>query len=107
MISLENGADGFMFSVSENNSFHTANNWREENVVKGLRLYAITTAMRPKYARLIGQTGMSRKPPESFARQMITSGNVECMISCLKGDILNGCLRLNVERASCAMKFPR
>lgn len=82
MISLENGADGFMFSVSENTlSMLRIIHKREKS--GRLRLYAIIPSAY-EYVRLSGQTGTSGLA-KKFAKQMVTSGNVSAIISCLRG----------------------
>jgi hypothetical protein len=82
MISLENGADGFMFSVSEN-TLSMLRIIHKSRKSGHLRLYAITPSAY-EYVRLSGQTGISGLA-KRFAKQMITSGNVSAIISCLRG----------------------
>ena len=82
MISLENGADGFMFSVSET-TLSILRIIHKKGKSGHLRLYAITPSAY-EYVRLSGQTGISGLA-KKLAKQMITSGNVSAVISCLKG----------------------
>jgi hypothetical protein len=80
--SLKNGADGFMFSVTEKTLFVLKMiSRRIQN--RHLRLYAIIPAAY-EYVRLAGQKGMSGLA-KNFAKQILTSGNTSAVISCLRG----------------------
>jgi len=86
MISLENGADGFMFSVSET-TLSILRILGEKDVANGLRLYAITPAAA-EIARLMGSEGGMEETAKRFARQMVTLGNFGAAFKGLKGAIL-------------------
>lgn len=85
-ISVENGADGFMFSVSET-TLSILRILGEEDVANGLRLYAITPAAA-EIARLMGSMGGMEETAKSLARQMIASGNFRAAFKGLKGALL-------------------
>lgn len=85
MTSLENGADGFMFSVSELtlSILKTIRKMRVGD--KRLRLYAIVPYMF-EYVRLaaqIGVPGLTKK----FAKQIVVSRNLKAIATGLKGVI--------------------
>lgn len=82
MLSLENGADGFMFSVSETTLSILKiidTKWKNNHI----SLHAITPNAYQS-ARVSGQLGMSGMVSK-LAKQMITSGNMSAIISCLTG----------------------
>ncbi|MDH5771200.1 MAG: hypothetical protein OEZ25_07940 [Candidatus Bathyarchaeota archaeon] len=84
MTSLENGANGFMFSVSEM-TLSILRTIREMGGGKRLRLYAIVPYVF-EYVRLatqIGMPGLTKK----FAKQIVVSGNVRAIATGLKGVI--------------------
>jgi hypothetical protein len=84
MTSLENGANGFMFSVSEM-TLSILRVIREMGGSKRLRLYAIVPYVF-EYVRLatqIGMPGLAKK----FMKQIAVSGNVRAIAMGLKGVI--------------------
>ena len=83
MTSLENGANGFMFSVSELtlSILKTIRKMRVGD--KRLRLYAIVPYMF-EYVRLAAQIGMPGLT-KKFARQIVGSGNLKALATGLKG----------------------
>lgn len=84
MTSLENGANGFMFSVSEL-TLSILRTIREMGGGKHLRLYAIVPYAF-EYLRLAAQIGMSGLT-KKFAKQIAVSGNVRAIATGLKGVI--------------------
>ena len=84
MISLENGANGFMFSVSEM-TLSILQIIRETGRDKRPRLYAIMPYAF-EYVRLstqIGTIGLAKK----FAKEIVASGNLRAIATGLKGVI--------------------
>lgn len=84
MVSLENGANGFMFSVSDL-TLSILRIIREMRGDKHLRLYAIVPYVF-EYVRLatqIGIPGLTKK----FAKQVVVSRNVRAIANGLKGVI--------------------
>lgn len=82
MTSLENGANGFMFSVSDT-TLSILSVIRETGRSERLRLYALVPYAY-EYVRLatqIGVPGLARK----FAKRIIVSGNVRAIAMSLKG----------------------
>jgi len=81
-LSVESGAEGFMFSVDET-TLSILRLLREKEVAKDLKLYAITPAAYG-YVRLMAPMGVSGLA-KSFAKQVIVSGNLKAVIMGLKG----------------------
>jgi hypothetical protein len=82
LTSLDNGADGFMFSVSEK-TLSIIRTIREMGRAGSLKLYAIVPYAY-EYVRLatqIGTPGLMNK----FAKQILVSGNLRAIASGLKG----------------------
>jgi len=78
MISLENGADGFMFSVSDLTlSILRMINGSGRNV--SLDLYAIVPYMY-EYVRLANQLGGIPGLAKKLARELVTSGNLKAIV---------------------------
>jgi hypothetical protein len=84
MTSLENGADGFMFSVSET-TLSILRMIRETGGSERLRLYAIVPYAY-EYVRLVTQIGVLGLA-KNFAKQIAVSGNVRAIAMGLKGVI--------------------
>jgi hypothetical protein len=82
MTSLENGANGFMFSVSEM-SLSILRIMRERNRVNGLRLFPIVPYAF-EYVRLATRIGMGGLA-KNFTKEIAFSGNVKAMTMGLKG----------------------
>jgi len=82
--SLENGANGFMFSVSEI-TLSILRIIRETGGSKHLRLYAIVPYAY-EYVRLATQFGISGLA-KNFAKQVVVSGNIRTIAIGLKGVI--------------------
>jgi len=84
MTSLENGANGFMFSVSDT-TLSMLRIVRETGGSKHLRLYAIVPYAYEyvRQATQIGVPGLAKK----FAKQIAVSGNVRAIAMGLKGVI--------------------
>jgi hypothetical protein len=85
MTSLENGANGFMFSVSEI-TLSILRMIRETGGSERLRLYAIVPYAY-EYVRLVTQIGVLGLA-KNFAKQIAVSGNVRAIAMGLKGVIL-------------------
>lgn len=83
--SLENGADGFMFSISET-TLSILRILSEEYTGKSLRLYAITPAAGES-ARKMGSMGGIEGIVKKAAKQMLTSGNLKAIFLGLRGAI--------------------
>jgi uncharacterized protein (DUF486 family) len=84
MTSLENGANGFMFSVSET-TLSILRIIRETGGSEPLRLYAIVPYAY-EYIRLVSQIGVLGLA-KNFAKQIAVSGNVRAIAMGLKGVI--------------------
>jgi len=84
MTSLENGANGFMFSVSET-TLSILRMIRETGGSERLRLYAIVPYAY-EYVRLVTQIGVLGLA-KNFAKQIAVSGNVRAIAMGLKGVI--------------------
>jgi len=82
MTSLENGANGFMFSVSEI-TLSILRMIRETGGSERLRLYAIVPYAY-EYVRLVTQIGVLGLA-KNFAKQIAVSGNVRAIAMGLKG----------------------
>lgn len=82
LTSLNNGADGFMFSVNDN-TLSILKAIKQKRTKGVLRLYAIVPSA-VDYVRLSGQKGMEGLA-KGFAMQMITSGNFSAVFACLQG----------------------
>jgi len=82
MTSLENGADGFMFSVSEL-SLSILRTIHEMGGGKRLKLYAIVPYAF-EYVRLAAQVGMPGLT-KKFAKQIVVSRNLRAIATGLKG----------------------
>lgn len=82
MTSLENGADGFMFSVSEL-SLSILRTIHEMGGGKRLKLYAIVPYAF-EYVRLAAQVGMAGLI-KKFAKQIVVSRNLKAIATGLKG----------------------
>ncbi|MDH5770354.1 MAG: hypothetical protein OEZ25_03595 [Candidatus Bathyarchaeota archaeon] len=82
MTSLDNGAQGFMFSVSEI-TLSILKVIRETGKSKHLRLYALVPYAY-EYVRLATQIGISGLA-KKFAKQIVLSGNVRSITMGLKG----------------------
>jgi hypothetical protein len=83
MTSLENGADGFMFSVSET-TLSILKELRERGSIERLSLYAIVPYAF-EYVRLTTQLGGIPGLAEKFGREILTSKNVKAIGFGLKG----------------------
>lgn len=94
MTSLENGADGFMFSVSDT-TLSILRKIRESGEHKLLSLYAIVPYAY-EYIRLANHVGGVPGLARKFAREIITSGNVRALTLGLNG-IVKGDLRSLVK----------
>lgn len=83
-ISLQNGADGFMFSVSET-TLDILRILALRGIGKELRLYAVTPAAREFIGALapIGMSGLAR----NLAKQMLAIGNFEALALALYGAV--------------------
>lgn len=82
-LAIENGADGFMFSVTDTTLailriLHT------KYGLKGLKLFAIVPA-GAEIARLMGPSGGIEGTVKSIAKRMLLSGNLPAVYSALKG----------------------
>lgn len=84
-ISLENGANGFMFSVSET-TLSILRIIREGLGSKHLRLYALVPYAY-EYVRLTTQVGGISGLAKNFAKEIAVSGNVRAIVTGLKGVI--------------------
>ena len=83
MTSLENGANGFMFSVSEV-TLSILEIIRETGGSKSLSLYALAPYAY-EYVRLATQVGGISGLAKKFAKQVAVSGNVRAIAMGLKG----------------------
>jgi hypothetical protein len=84
MTSIENGADGFMFSVSDL-TLAILRRIREEGKAGGLELYAIVPYAF-EYVRAAAQTGMSGLA-KRLAKQIVFSGDVRAIWAGLEAAI--------------------
>lgn len=85
MTSIENGADGFMFSVSET-TLSILNKICEKEESNHLRFYALVPYAY-EYVRLATQVGGIPGLAKKFAKQIALSGNVRAIAMGLKGVI--------------------
>jgi hypothetical protein len=97
--SIDNGADGFMFSANSNTLSILKSIKRKKT--QPIHLYAIVPSA-VDYVRLSGQMGMENLAKE-FSKQMITSRNISAMFACLTGlakrditSLLRGLLSLEI-----------
>jgi hypothetical protein len=81
--SLENGANGFMFSVSET-TLSILREIREKGEIERLSLYAIVPYAY-EYVRLATQVGGIHGLAKKFAKEIAFSGNVRAIALGLKG----------------------
>ena len=88
LMSLDNGADGFMFSVDET-TLSILDVIREKGEMKRLGLYPIVPYAY-EYVQLATKLGGISGLAEAFAKQLFASGNVKAMA---RG--INGALRAN------------
>ena len=88
MMSIDNGANGFMFSVDEA-TLSILDIIREKGEIGRLSLYAIVPYAY-EYVKLATQVGGIPGLAKTFAKQLISSGNVRAMTSGV-----NGVLRAN------------
>lgn len=85
MISLENGANGFMFSVSET-TLSILREIHEKGEIGHLSLYAIVPYAY-EYVRLATQIGGISGLAKKFAKEIAVSGNLRAVAMGLKGVI--------------------
>jgi hypothetical protein len=83
LTAMDNGANGFMFSVSET-TLSILNEMREKEVGKRLSLYAIVPYAY-EYVRLATQVGGISGLAKVFSKQLISSGNVKAIATGLSG----------------------
>lgn len=83
LVSLENGANGFMFSVSET-TLSILRTIREKGKIENLELYPIVPYAY-EYVRLATQVGGVPEVAKSFAKQLVLSRNTQTLILGLKG----------------------
>ena len=81
--SLENGANGFMFSVS-GTTLSILREVRQKGAIERLRLYAIVPYAY-EYVRLATQLGGIPGLAKRFGKEIVLSGNFEAMFFGLKG----------------------
>jgi hypothetical protein len=85
LASLDHGANGFMFSVSET-TLSILRTIRKAGKIENLELYAIVPYAY-EYVRLATQVGGVSGVAKSFAKQLILSGNIRTLILALRGFI--------------------
>ncbi|MCJ7424813.1 hypothetical protein MUP01_11195 [Candidatus Bathyarchaeota archaeon] len=85
MIAVENGASGFMFSVSEN-TLSILKVIRQAGEIGKLKLYALVPYAY-EYVRLANRLGGISGLAKRVAKQVALSGNVKAVVSGLKGVI--------------------
>jgi len=83
MTSIENGANGFMFSVSET-TLSILREIRERGEIERLSLYAIVPYAF-EYVRLANQVGGIPGLAKKFAKEIAFSGNVRAVATGFKG----------------------
>lgn len=83
LTSLDNGANGFMFSVSET-TLSILRTMRKMGKIDNLELYAIVPYAY-EYVRLATQVGGVSGLAKSFAKQLVMSGNIRALILGLRG----------------------
>jgi uncharacterized protein (DUF486 family) len=86
LTSLENGANGFMFSVSEK-TLSILDVLREKDAIERLDLCAIVPYAY-EYVRLANQFGGIPGLAKNFAKQIFFSGDVEAIMSGVKGVVI-------------------
>jgi len=89
-IAVDNGADGFMFSVSEK-TLSILGILRKNGIINCLGLYAIVPYAY-EYVRLASEAGGVPGLAKKVVREIVFSGNLRCIASGL-----NGILRSNVD----------
>ncbi|MEM3880603.1 MAG: hypothetical protein QXD19_02525 [Candidatus Bathyarchaeia archaeon] len=82
-LSVENGADGFMFSVSEK-TLKILEHLRENGGIDGLRLYAIVPCAYD-YVRLASAAGGVPGLAKQVIKEIVLSGNLNAAVSGLNG----------------------
>jgi len=85
MTSVDNGANGFMFSVSDE-TLSILSKIRERGGINRVRLYALVPYAY-EYVRLATQIGGIPRLVKRLAKQIVTSGNVTAIATGLKGVI--------------------
>lgn len=83
--SVHNGANGFMFSVSET-TLSILRVIREKGEIEALNLYAIVPYAQ-EYVQLATQVGGIPGLAKKFAKEILSSGNVRAITNGLKGVI--------------------
>lgn len=83
LVSLENGANGFMFSVSET-TLSILRTIREKGKIEDLELYPIVPYAY-EYVRLATQVGGVPGLAKSFAKQLVLSRNIRSLILGFEG----------------------
>lgn len=108
-IGLENGADGFMFSVSDT-TLSILRALRRQGSSKNAKLYAITPAAG-EIARLMGPSGGLEGMVKKIAKQMILSGDLRAVLTAINGlalinkeSLLHGFFRYEISRVKKASK---
>lgn len=86
LTSLDNGANGFMFSVSEK-TLSILDVLREKDAIERLNLCAIVPYAY-EYVRLANQFGGISGLAKNFAKQIFFSGNVGAIMSGVKGAVM-------------------
>jgi len=106
LASIDNGADGFMFSVSDT-TLAILKNIRERKRIDELKLYPIVPYAF-EYVRIATQTGTPGLAAR-FAKQIAVSGDVRATLSGMKGvmqmnpkDLLNTYLSYEISRMKSA-----
>jgi hypothetical protein len=84
---MENGADGFLFSVSET-TLTILEKMRQKGEIKRLRLFAIMPYAY-EYVRLATQVGGLSGLAKIFAKRLVASKNVGSLVGGLKGVVLS------------------
>jgi len=82
-ISCENGADGFMFTVSDT-TLSIIEALRESGTVRNMELYAIVPYSY-EYVRMATQTGGVSGLAKKIGKQIALSGNIRAILMGLKG----------------------
>jgi len=83
MTSVDNGANGFMFSVSDE-TLSILSEIRERGEISRIRLYALVPYAY-EYVRLATQIGGIPGLAKKLAKQIVVSGNVKAIAAGLKG----------------------
>jgi len=83
MTSVDNGADGFMFSVSDE-TLSILGEIRERGEIDRVRLYALVPYAY-EYVRLATQIGGIPALAKKLAKEIVVSGNVRAIAAGLKG----------------------